>query len=205
MNASKNLNHCLSILIGLALNCDSKTIVIDKITHKNNMVDIVITRKFSINDLKKLNTYFKSDIRSKLVKYHLSIDFDEPRNISLIIENVKPEQMSIFDEDLHLSYNKKITDKLMLNYKLLLGLFEDNEINDWSFYYINDSHIGFANKDFTNRHCITFTTKANISYDNILKFTGTYAEALVKCLKRNINSSYKGNWKVCEFGSIELV
>ena len=206
-------------LVSIALNTYYTNLDIVNAIPLSDSYIIDITRNISITHLKKMNEYFGTDIRTKTLRYELTVS-KENDIIELKIQDIKSNQISMFEsEALEVtnkvnSYNDKITARLINYYPYIYETLypTDTDVKNWTFYYISNrlDHIGFANADKDDKHCIKiykndFYMFINEDvpkfYDNVTNFVGTYNDAKCACIKRNYNSTSIGNWEVCPYGS----
>lgn len=218
MQLTRNMRNNLDALLAIALNAYYTNIKITKYEMMDFTFMCNFDRKVSLNHLKKINDYFNTDIRDKLIKYSLIVN-KNTNTIKLHIEGIENQQISLLDnidmlDDKIKDYDEKITKRLCnLSEYLYETIYPiDNEIYDWTFYYIahNKKHIGFANADLSNNQSIKIYTSDFKWFDgeafpkfykSVDKYTGTKNDANVICLRRNYNSTHGSDWKPCIYGT----
>lgn len=209
INAINNLKTLLTI----ALQAEYKNIRINK----TDMFDFTFmcnfTHEISIDCLKRVNEYFKTDIREKILSYSLIVNKNS-NTIKLSIEGIENKQidfLSTNDEicDKISKYNKEITNRLVtLKEYLFETLYPtDTELYNWTFYFIPTSgeYIGFANADLQNKSAIKIPV-SNFNhylsyYDKVYMYRGTLNDVKVITMRRNYNSNHGANWNYCLYGT----
>lgn len=189
----RNLN-CIFLYILGDKNKLYKNITISKFGdgYKINFVRIV-----SISELKKMNMYLHSKVKSKSLVYELIINNDE-----LIIHLNQPElnQLTLFNDNVDLDklkqYNQSITKRANIVKDLLLNTLIENDANnlEWVYFFKGSDYIGYANADINNSHCIKGNNECIPEGVYILKGNETDAKCIL--LRRNQNSIYGGFWKM---------
>lgn len=221
MNLTSNVKNNLKILLSIALNIDYIDYRKIDITHAD-MLDSTFMcsfiRNISIGQLEKIKNYFNVDIREKKLHYSLLIN-KNTNIIKLRIEGIEKFQMNLLDDIEELNnkvkkYNDNITNNLI---KLSKYLYEtiyptETEIFNWTFYYISHdkTHIGFANankespssqKILVSNINILNNDDISLFYNTVDTYKGTKNDAIIVCMKRNINSKCGSGWRPCLYGT----
>lgn len=165
---------------------------------------IKFIRIISISELKKMNTYLHSKIKSKLLAYEMIINDEE---ITMRLNQPELNQMNLFD-DVDLSklekYNQLITKRANNVKDLILNTIfkKDLNVSEWVYCFKGSDYIGYANADMHSTHCV----RGNRDYipEGIYILKGNETDAKCVLLRRNQNSTCGGSWKMAP-NSINLV
>ena len=210
MNISANNLKYLKILIGISLNTKIDNVRNMIIEEKEDCINILFYRLMNISDLRKINKYFNCNFRNGKLHYVLKISKDM-RFIRLNINDNYFMQQNIINNneiDTKLNeYNAKISNKInKFSSYIWELLYPTTEYKDyWTFYYIstNRTHIGFANKtkNSNNSYKISISNNNIDFYNEVYNVNCTENEAAILCLKRNYNSKFCSNWKICKYNT----
>lgn len=166
---------------------------------------IKFIRIVSISELKKMNAYLHSKIKSKLLVYEMTINDEE---ITICLNQPTLNQMNLFDDNVDLNkldkYNQLITKRANNVKDLILNTIfkKDSNVLAWVYCFKGSNYIGYANADMHDAHCIRGNRDCIPEGIYILKGNETDAKCVL--LRRNQNSTHGGSWKMAP-NSINLV
>ena len=218
MNLTNNARNNIIALLSIALNTHYTNIQIDKYDMIDDTFICNFIRKVSINHLKKIKEFFNIDIREKSLQYSLIVN-KNTNTIKLHIEGIENFQMDLTGDNDVLNvkvkeYDDKITNRLinLSNYIYETLYPTDEEINNWTFYFIpyHKKYIAFANADLQCQSAIkVFTSDFKwfkndtypAFYQSVDLYKGTLNDAKIIAMRRNHNSKYGSNWKYCLHGT----
>lgn len=206
MNFNKNTEKNLETIIAISLRSKIKNISIEKINQQDEMYEVHVCRKLSIDELKSLNSAFNINQKNKKLSYIININSLLKQGIIKIkFSNKQKKEFSQNTIENILFYEIKVTNRLNNYINLLLSTLHNNEERvAYTFYYNANDHLGFANGNMESKHCIKihkdvidYYNSSDI-YNKVLVFNGGLTDATCACLRRNYNSKYNGNWKICK-------
>lgn len=195
MNLSNKQERNLNCILLYCLNEKNKKYEVLSSSQVNEQIQITFIRKISISELEEINEYLKSNIKNKKLIYKVIIT---PKMVDIFLDQPEFKQISLFDNiydnDKLNKYNKMLISRLDNVKDLLINTFfeKDQNIQEWIYFFIAPTYIGYANDDTYCPFCIK--GDSNEIPKNAYVLNGTYNDAQCILLRRNQNSNYYGNW-----------
>lgn len=213
---TRNAYNNLQALIALSFNTHYLNIYINKVNETTDDYQIKFTRKIKHCDLNELNNFFELN-RYYSCDVHFGYELLYEINIHKPIFSAEIECHLLSNRQfIEANVKHKLDDcenqinESLGKYKdLLLETIwpTDEEVNDYTFYYIAKTgcNIAFANKTY-NHHSLKIDINESNDYSNevykhVFTLRGTENDAKIMMLRRNFNSNYYNDWKYCKINT----